>query len=252
MTARPISLEELLAVAELQTRVDRKYLLPTSQLALIDDADPDLRVLEIAGSTSHRYASCYLDTADLESYLLAAHGRPRRYKVRTRTYRDSGEEFLEVKTRSVRGETVKDRLPLAEASRTERHRFAPATVRERTGIELPAVSPLQPVLDVTYSRTTYLLPASDSRVTVDTDLEWTQVHTGRRLALPGWAVVETKTTGRPCALDHLLWHSGIRPRRMSKYTCGLALTGDTDLPTNRWHRTMTQLREHAVVPAAAA
>lgn len=260
MTARPIGLEELLAVAALQTRVDRKYLLPAQDLDLIELADPDLRVLTIAGRTDHGYASRYLDTPTLDAFELAAHARPRRFKVRERTYLDSGEQFLEVKTRSRRGETIKDRLPLAGATRAEVARFAPAMVRERTGNELAA---LHPTLEVTYSRTTYLLPASASRVTVDTDLTWTSLLTPEHtrdgasrlpatLTLPGWVVVETKTDGRPCALDALLWRRGIRPIRLSKYTCGLALTTPSlSLPTNRWHSTRTRLASSAVVPVAA-
>lgn len=162
-TALPtITLPELLAQAGLQTRVDRKYLVPLSTLAAIPTADPGLRVLEIDGLTRHAYASRYEDTAGRESYLLAARGRPSRYKVRTRTYCDSGLEFLEVKTRTRRGETVKDRLALDIATRLEVRRFVPATIRERTGLELGSRDPLRPVLDIHYDRTTYYLPATGS------------------------------------------------------------------------------------------
>ncbi|PWD51487.1 hypothetical protein C8046_13305 [Serinibacter arcticus] len=243
----PITLDELVATAPLLTRTDRKYLLPTSQLALVDAADPDLRILTIDGLTTHAYASTYLDTADLAAYHLAARARPSRFKIRRRTYCDSGLSFLEVKTRSARGETVKDRLDLALATRGEHQRFAPLTVRMRTGHELGA---LTPVLEVTYDRTTYYLPASGSRVTVDTRLTWaaldaTGAPTGDVLTLPGHAVVETKTTGRPCELDRLLWRAGHRPTRLSKYTCGLALTSDQPLTHNRWHRIVRDLHELA-------
>ena len=64
---------------------------------------------------SFAYESTYFDDASLSSYLAAAHGRPSRYKVRTRTYVDSGECMLEVKRRSGRGETVKERVPYPTA-----------------------------------------------------------------------------------------------------------------------------------------
>ena len=44
-----------------------------------------------------RYRSHYFDTPTLSSYLAAAHRRPRRHKVRSRSYLDSGQHFLEVK-----------------------------------------------------------------------------------------------------------------------------------------------------------
>lgn len=242
-TALPtITLPELLAQAGLQTRVDRKYLVPLSTLAAIPTADPGLRVLEIDGLTRHAYASRYEDTAGRESYLLAARGRPSRYKVRTRTYCDSGLEFLEVKTRTRRGETVKDRLALDIATRLEVRRFVPATIRERTGLELGSRDPLRPVLDIHYDRTTYYLPATGARATVDENLVWTDLAGGSRLGLGGLAIVETKSPGPPSPLDRVLWRLGHRPLRLSKFACGSALFAD--LPTNRWHRTLTRLAPH--------
>lgn len=248
-SATPISLEDLNAVAALQTRTDRKYLVPLSELTLIENADPHLRVLTIDGETDFAYASQYLDTPALDAFRLHAHGRGYRFKVRTRTY-STGEQFLEVKTKNGRGETVKDRLPLADATRQSLARFAPSTVRMRTGHELAS---LEPTLDVTYHRTTYLLPASDSRVTVDTGLTWHDIESAQAITLPGWAIIETKTAGRPCELDRRLWRAGYRPSRMSKYTCGLALLNeDLELPTNRWHRTLNRLASNAVEVTAAA
>lgn len=197
-TALPtITLPELLAQAGLQTRVDRKYLVPLSTLAAIPTADPGLRVLEIDGLTRHAYASRYEDTAGRESYLLAARGRPSRYKVRTRTYCDSGLEFLEVKTRTRRGETVKDRLALDIATRLEVRRFVPATIRERTGLELGSRDPLRPVLDIHYDRTTYYLPATGLA------RPWTRTSSGptsragHAWGSVGWRSSRRSRRGRP-------------------------------------------------------
>jgi len=109
---RPISLEELNAAASLLTRVDRKYLVPAHVAqGLVQALAPRARVLEIEGTRSFSYASTYFDTPALESYLAAARKRRRRFKVRTRSYLDSGLTFLEVKTRGARGATVKKRVP---------------------------------------------------------------------------------------------------------------------------------------------
>ncbi|GMA33426.1 VTC domain-containing protein [Litorihabitans aurantiacus] len=140
-TATPITLAELVASAALLTRTDRKYLLPTAQLAVVAHADPDLRVLTIDGATAHAYRSTYLDTADLTAYRLAALGRPDRFKVRRRTYVGPDLTYLEVKTAAARGATVKDRLELAVATPEEARRFAAATVRMRTGHEIAPSRP---------------------------------------------------------------------------------------------------------------
>ncbi len=66
-------------------------------------------MLEIEGLRCFRYESVYFDTPDLAAYHQAATGRQNKFKVRTRTYVDSAECVLEVKTRGGRGETIKER-----------------------------------------------------------------------------------------------------------------------------------------------
>lgn len=103
-----VGLDELNAEAALQTRVDRKYVVPEALAQeLLATLDAEVRVLEMDGSICFAYDSVYFDTAVLDSYLLlAAHGRRRRDKVRTRTYVDSAISFLEVKTEGAREATV--------------------------------------------------------------------------------------------------------------------------------------------------
>ena len=109
-----ISLAELSARAALQTRVDRKYVLPLAEaLVLPDRLAGQARVLEIDGERRFRYRSVYFDTPDLVSFRLTAHRRRRRFKVRTRTYLDSAQCWLEVKTSGPRKDTIKSRLPYA-------------------------------------------------------------------------------------------------------------------------------------------
>src|SRR5215217_1408607 len=86
----PVGLEELNNEAALQTRVDRKYVVPAGLARqLLGSFSKGVRVLEMDGSRSFAYDSVYFDTANLDSYLLAARGHRRRYKIRTRTYVDS-------------------------------------------------------------------------------------------------------------------------------------------------------------------
>ena len=103
-----VSLDRLLAEAALQTRVDRKYLLDAGLVSQVLDAiDGEAHVLCIEGRRTFAYRSTYFDTPDLDAFHLAGRGRRRRFKVRTRVYRHSGETWLEVKTRGPRGTTAK-------------------------------------------------------------------------------------------------------------------------------------------------
>ena len=107
----PIQLSELVASAELLERVDRKYPLHRRAAeAILDGFPADTRILEMNGRTDFGYTSVYFDTTAHDSYLLAARGRAHRFKIRVRHYRDSGDTFLEVKTRRGGG-TVKQRVP---------------------------------------------------------------------------------------------------------------------------------------------
>ncbi|GAA2629656.1 polyphosphate polymerase domain-containing protein [Paractinoplanes durhamensis] len=232
-TLEPISLDELLEKAELQTRVDRKYVLPLDEaLELPGRLGGQARVLEIAGERTFRYRSTYFDTPDLISYRLTAHRRRRRFKVRTRTYLDSALCWLEVKTEGYRGGTVKDRLPYQacdEDSVTPGNWFVESILGG-------AVPGLAPTLSTNYRRATLHVFADDSRVTIDTSLSW-EDPSGFGLHLPQIAIVETKTRSAASPVDRLLWAGGRRPVRISKYATGLAALRP-DLPAVPWRRTL--------------
>ena len=250
----PIGLAELVERAALQTRVDRKYLLPLDAAEqVVAGLAGVARALEIGGRRDLAYSSLYFDTPELTSYHLAVRGRRRRFKVRRRTYADTGQSFLEVKTRGGRGSTVKERTPDDDGRTTAldaaRREFVDEALG-RAGVP-PVARALVPVLGTSYRRTTLHLPggaddgpdaaATDSRVTVDTDLAWSAPG-GPRLCLPGMAIVETKTGSTPSAADRWLWRHGHRPARISKYGTGLAALQGS-LPANKWHPV---LRRHFV------
>ena len=246
-----IDLAELTERASLLTRVDRKYVLPRSALdAVLADLDPAVRVLDINGVRASAYESVYFDTPGLTSFLMAAQPRRRRFKIRTRTYVDSAQSYLEVKTRGGRGMTVKDRLPygLDECSTltAEGRRYADS-VLDDAGITGAAGQLLTPTLTTRYLRTTLFLPESSSRATIDTGLSWSAVplrnapersplwagDSQLRLDRPQLAIVETKSGSRASAVDRILWAHGHRPATISKYGTGMAaLWGH--LPANRW------------------
>lgn len=234
----PIDLAELLEVAALQTRVDRKYVVPLDEVdALLAEAVRGARVLEIDGERSFAYESLYFDTPSLDSYRLTAYRRRRRFKIRTRAYLDSAECFLEVKTAGQRGSTVKNRCPYGWDDRASLHPGRPF-VRAALAAGAVPVDPdalFVPTLVTRYRRSTLYLPDTASRVTIDTHLTWSDA--GRRLLLPGIAIIETKTGSTASWADRLLWRRGHRPARISKYATGLAALRP-DLPAARWRQTL--------------
>lgn len=240
-----IGLDDLVDAAALLTRVDRKYVLPVDEAITVLDAltrTTDARVLEIDGTRSSAYESVYFDTPDLASFRLTATRRRRRFKVRTRTYVDSGTSFLEVKTRAARGTTLKQRVAHGEhpAVLGAGREFVGHTL-EAEGIDGGSHLALSPGLVSRYHRTTLLLPRADgaARATIDTGLTWEldqpDAVAPLTCAVPHLVIVETKGGSTPSDLDRLLWRHGHRPERISKYGTGLAMLRH-DLPDGPWRR----------------
>ncbi|WP_243858938.1 polyphosphate polymerase domain-containing protein [Actinomyces sp. ZJ308] len=261
------TLTELNSAAGLLTRVDRKYLVPLACAQdLVDGLAPHAQVLAIDERRRFSYASAYFDTPELDAFMLTARKRRRRFKVRTRTYLDSGLCFLEVKTRGARGTTVKRRMGYQadDASRlTGPGRAFVAACLASTGVTGSAAAhevaaALRPVLATTYQRTTLHLPHAEARATIDTALSWRRlgpvppagpqalhpahlaaaINDGEPVAVADIAVVETKNPATPSPADRALWDAGYRPTRISKYATGMALL-HPELPANRWYRTLT-------------
>lgn len=227
-----VSLSELNDVAELQTRTDRKYIVSIEALGdLIASFGDQLDVLAIDGQTAFTYESVYFDTPRFDFYRDAAHRRRRRFKVRTRTYVDSGLTMLEVKSKGCRQSTVKSRT----THNSQRHLDAAAKqfVDERIG-EPGLAQTLRPVLTTVYQRTTLLSRSDRCRITIDVGLRCSD-ETDASVQLMDSVIVETKTGGSASAVDRWFWTMGLRPQKVSKFGTALGALRP-ELPSNKWHR----------------
>lgn len=235
----PISLEDVLATAELQTRVDRKYVVPLHLFAAaLGRLEGELSALRIGDLQLFRYESVYFDTPGLATYRQHAHGRRRRVKIRTRAYLDSGACVLELKHVGGRGETVKERYPYRLAARHRLDETASGLVRDHLG-DIGAADPLRAVLTTAYDRATLVDRVRGSRMTCDVNLRFD--GDARRFGpLDDFVLVESKTVGADSPVDRVLRGLGARPVSLSKYCVGMAVL-DPGLPANRWNR---ELRRH--------
>lgn len=228
---KPISLGELDARAGLMTRVDRKYFVPRAVLAeILAEAGGRYRVLEIGDRRAFRYRSVYFDSPRFGFYRDHVQRRRQRFKVRTRTYCDSGDCLLEVKSKGYRGRTVKERI--------EHDPLLPAELGGAGADFVERLAPvraagLSPVVETVYRRTT--LHLDDQRVTCDLDLVCR--GDGQEFHGPDDVLVETKTPGPAGATDRALLRRSVRPHSVSKYCVAAALCYP-GLPHNPWHRTL--------------
>jgi len=229
-----VQLDEVNAAAALQTRVDRKYVVALDLLDTLD-FDEHVMALEIDTRRRFRYATTYYDTPERDLYLDTAYRRPRRFKVRIRSYVDSGLTLLEVKRKDGRGNTAKSRCRVAPVDGPSR--LTPSMrdfVNEE--VETQLTDRLGVALTTSFSRTTVVDVEFGARYTIDHDVR-ADAPDGRVVELSDAVVVETKSSGGPTPLDRTLWSHGVRPGPISKYCTAMAIL-DPSLPANHWHRTL--------------
>jgi hypothetical protein len=221
-------LAELNARAELQQRVDRKYIVSSAALQrLLEGLSGTHATLEIDGLRSFTYRSVYYDSPSLDSYRANVQQRRRRFKCRTRHYLDTGIHAFEVKLKGFRGETIKKRcdvmasmaLTLPDSCRD----FVRECLLEQYG-QAVAEPELKAVVGMDYLRTTLVRAEGGERVTIDADLQ-IDGPSGLIAAMsPSHAIVETKSPWGRGTTDRLLVSLGARPVKCSKYCLAVTLT----------------------------
>jgi VTC domain len=231
------SLDEVNAAAALQTRVDRKYVIPVAAAReLLGRLSQTHHRLSVAGRGATTYGTIYFDSPDWQSFRAHAQGRRRRWKIRTRLYHEDGFCRLEIKTKDGRGNTVKHGMPLADSDFGVLGVAGQAFLTERLAADGFTIRPheLSPGVRIDYVRGTYCDLSAGTRMTIDAGL--TAVLGGRTVRQdPGFVIVETKGGLRPSGPDAELRAMGIRETSLSKYSCSLSLL-DPSLPGHRWVR----------------
>ena len=215
----PISLAEMDRVA-LMSRIDTKYVLPLSRLSvLLAGLEDGYRVLEVEGVRLNRYRTLYFDTENLDLYALHHAGRSERYKVRSRCYLDSGASFLEVKRRTNKGRTVKERIG-TEAFLT---RLTPEASRFVQSLAPSGGRPLLPTLWNEFSRITLVSERRPERVTIDVNLRFK--GGGGSVALAGVVIAEVKQEerGSKSGMSAAMRAMAVHAMAFSKYCIGAAM-----------------------------
>jgi VTC domain len=210
--------------ASLQRRFDRKFLLPLEAAApLLELIRSDYHVVLAGSSRFAQYDTMYFDTPDLRFYHDHRRRRRPRVKVRVRHYIDRAFSMLEVKQKTVKGDTVKHRwdrstnaLMLTDA---EQARVADAIA------PIEAHAALVPQARTIFSRLMLIGQRSLERATMDFSLV---LERDQRRRPVNFVVVEVKDTGRgthsPLVLALRAAHA--RQRSFSKYSVAVASLSD--------------------------
>ena len=215
----PISLKEMDAVA-LLNRTDTKFVMTNKQLlTALSVLQADYRILSVKGFRLNQYRTLYFDTANFDLYNLHINDRAERYKVRSREYMNSRTSFLEVKHKTRKGRTIKDRISTSE-------QVSKMSVDEQ--IWLNHVYPfesqaLEPKLWNSFTRITLVNEAHGERVTLDSGLFF--YFKGKTAHLDGIAIAEVKRDAESHTSPFLtqMREQKIRPQGFSKYCVGVAM-----------------------------
>lgn len=218
---QPITLKEMDDVA-LMNRTDTKYLISVSQLEdVLVEVAHHYRVLDINGLRCNHYQSQYYDTPDFYFYRRHHSGKQNRLKIRKRMYVESNLTFLEVKFKSNKGRTEKDRTKLDGLTpdlSLENENY----IHETSHFE----EHLEPKLLNLFERITLVNQSLPERITIDLNLSF--VVDDHMVEIPDLVIIEAKQVrqNRHSVFLQALKKRLIRPESMSKYCLGIALLTD--------------------------
>lgn len=216
-----ITLAEMKEV-RLMNRTDTKYLANKSLLLkFLDYAKDDYFVQVIDGNPVAAYDTTYWDTAAHDFYMAHHNGLRPRTKVRIRTYIDSALMFLEVKNKDNHDKTRKKRRPLTspdEIGTKENEDF----LNERAKVDRDDI---HPCLENNFKRVTLVNRKRTERLTIDFDLSFRNIETGKSANVGNLVIIELKREGKSPspALSHIL-KLRIKQQGFSKYCIGTYLT----------------------------
>jgi hypothetical protein len=218
----PISLDEMDAVA-LLNRVDTKFVLTTAQLSrALTALQNDYRILEVQGQRLNHYRTLYFDMPDFDLYNLHVNGHAERYKVRSREYTDSHQSFLEVKHKTCKDRTIKDRINTVQPL----HHVNREAEQWLHGVFPYESSMLEAKIWNTFTRLTLVSKHYCERVTLDVEL--TFYRNDKVTHLDDVAIAEVKLDAQDQTSPFLeqMRTQRIRPQGFSKYCIGVSMLYD--------------------------
>ena len=215
----PISLKEIDEV-KLMSRIDRKYWFHISKLEkVLEQTLSEYYILEIEGQRLMDYQTTYYDTPENSMYLKHHNGKMNLHKIRQRKYVSTDSSFLEVKFKTNKKVTIKNRV---EAS-FEKNSFLPTEIKFIRK-ETPYMGEnLVPVLYNKFKRLTLIHKEKLDRCTIDVSpVFWNE---NSAVNIYDLAIFELKRghSLKASPIVAILRDLKIRQRGMSKYCTGRAI-----------------------------
>lgn len=227
----PIKLEEMDKV-KLMNRTDTKYWFHANHLyQLLEAVQENYFILTMNNKVALPYSTIYYDTNTNGMFTSHHNGKLNRYKIRRRSYVNSGISFLEVKFKNNKGRTIKKRIP------TEfNNNFNETESIFLQGNTPFSVDDLSPSLINNFLRITLVNKNFKERCTIDFNLGYKTAN--KQIELNYLVIVEIKADGSPSAspLARALRNQRIKNSGFSKYCIGRTVTDSTIKRNNFKHK----------------
>jgi hypothetical protein len=218
----PISLSRMDSV-KLMRRIDYKFIISIDQLpALLKKALIDYYILDVDGVREQLYETTYFDTYDYQMYNLHHNGKLNRCKIRVRKYVSSGMEFLEVKRKNNKGETIKNRIVKPEENEQLDFEGSTGFIQKYTPYDDQL---LWPKLGNRFIRLTMVNKDMSERITIDYQLKFTDLKYHKQISNNNLCIIEIKRdyNSKKSSFLTTLNEMKIYPGGFSKYCIGLAM-----------------------------
>ena len=213
---KPISLEGMDEVA-LMERVDEKFTVSLEDtLDVLSKIRDKYFCLEIDGKRLFNYQTEYFDNDNKILFKNHQNGKLNRYKIRFRDYVASRKTFLEVKFKSNKGVTKKNRIsvPFREKDLNKKNtKF----LEEQTPYSFKE---FEIKIKNNFDRITLVNFQTKERVTIDFNLKFSAENSKKELENICIIEVKREKGNRKSEILSILKLKRIRPTRFSKYTIG--------------------------------
>ncbi len=222
---------EYVNTLNLNNRQDTKYAFRHSELSsVLEELKSNYKILEIENKKEFLYENLYYDTPDLFMYFQHHNGKLNRYKIRYRKYIDNNTIFFEIKKKTNKQITIKNRI---QAEKIENYLTKDANELIYEEVE-PKLENLSPKLWVNYSRITLVHKKHNEKVTFDKDLSFKGMVNGWSY-LPGLVIAEIKQERFNPNSEYIKLMNKFRIRkiRISKYATG-SIMAYPDIKYNRF------------------
>ena len=217
----PITLEQMSSI-RLMNRTDTKFVTSKENLArLLEMAQGKYYAQFNNDSKIANYMTTYWDTDEHRFFLEHHNGRAPRQKVRVRTYMDSQLTFLEVKTKNNHGRTKKKRVEVPSQEievQGANGEFVESLVHQ-------GLNEMHPTVRNQFHRITLVNYDKTERLTIDYDVHFHNIETGKDAETGPLVIIELKRDGNVYSpVLEILRVLRIKPSGFSKYCIGTVLT----------------------------